>query len=633
MKERLGLILLAAISLSACNEQKDTNNSASSGSGTTGRSSYSVFGQIRPKLDPNVVREIEQEDLEKQQQKQAELEKQLAEEQKTNGSTNAPVGFLDPSKRNLPEVGQTVVASGTLPSGTLPVPGSNPPAMATPQAAPQPMETSWQPPAGNMQAPAVPGAATYGGSYTSATPGTGFVPPPPAVTVSGSVQPFGGPPPPEMQYAANPYPYPYPYPQQQPYQPPAPDKMARSANSMFANNAAPREEEEAPKKKEKNIVVITPTGMPPYSQYKQRDDLKALWQGTLTTSLKSLVRDDKIAQDLKKVDVNLPAEPTKGLLSVSQRTQDALFKNATVDKKFVTQVKKSQSDLIQAYYRYLFSYNKFSLTQQNVAARKQEMELADSSAEKQRAAADCAQAQQEAESSKEDMRSAQSDLAAVAGSQSARLVIGRVSGVAPSLETLAQAEPDKQNEQQESSIGGFFNSVGSALGLNSKKQEREEEKVAKAESKVKDKDKEKDKGKDKKKGKGDKTQIAAAVPQEQPVPSRSSTSVESAAVSPAPPQGAVSFELKDVKTTPRKSILRVSIRNNGGENFSFDTDSVSVSEGNNKLADAAVRAEFDATIIQPSQEVTGTITIFGRPWNDKLSVSLSDGGKTILLHR
>lgn len=394
------------------------------------------------------------------------------------------------------------------------------------------------------------------------------------------------------------------------------------------------DEDEPKKRKDKNVVVITPVGMQPYSPFKQRDDLKALWQGLLgTNALGALTRDEKIMQQLRKVEIATPTEATKGQLSVSQRTIDSMFKNASVDKKFVAQVKKSQSDLIQAYYRYLFSYNKFSLTQQNVAARKQELELAESSAEKQRAAADLSQAQQEAESSKEDMRSAQSDLAGIAGAQSTRMVIGRVAGAAPSLESLAQAEPERQDQQQASSIGGFFNSMGSALGFGKKQEPREEEKVARAEITKGNKDKEKEKGKDKKKGKADnKPQVAAAVPQEPPVPSRS-TSVESAAVSPAPPQGAVSFELKDVKTTPRKSILRVSIRNNGDDNFSFDTDSVSVSEGNKKLADAAVRAEFDATIVQPNQEVTGTVTIFGLPWNDRLSVSLSDGGKTILLHR
>ncbi|MBY0550978.1 MAG: hypothetical protein K2W95_27110 [Candidatus Obscuribacterales bacterium] len=623
MKERPILILLAALSLSACNEQKD-NASNTSSVDSSGRS-YSVFGQIRPKVDPAVVREIEQEDLEKQKQRQAELEKQLAAQNAQSQS-----GFLNPADRNLPDVNTSPISGAAQP-----VNGSAQQMEGAPPAS-QPMDTTaWQPPGGTPAAP--PQASSYGMNYTSPTPSVGFVPPPPAVTVTGSVSPYGAPPPPQM-YAQAPYPYYNPYQQQPPqYQPPE-EKPARGPGSLFgsggsASSSTEEEDESRRSRRDRNVVVITPVGMQPYSPFKQRDDLKALWQGSLGTSaLSSLTRDEKINQQLRKVEVSTPTEATRGQLSVPQRTIDSLFKNASVDKKFVAQVKKCQSDLIQAYYRYLFSYNKFSLTQQNVAARKQEVELADSSAEKQRAAADLAQAQQEAESSKDDMRTAQGDLASVAGAQSARLIIGRVSGVAPSLESLAQAEPDRQDQQQANSIGGFFNSVGSAFGIGKKQEPREEEKVARAETtNNKGKDKEK-KGKDNKKGKADKTQIAAAPPSEPPVPSRS-TSVESAAVSPAPPQGAVSFELKDVKTTPRKSILRVSIRNNGDENFSFDTDSVSVAEGNKKLADAAVRAEFDATIVQPNQEVTGTVTIFGLPWNDRLSVSLSDGGKTILLHR
>lgn len=621
MKERPILILLAALSLSACNEQKDNVNTSSVNS--SGRS-YSVFGQIRPKVDPSVVREIEQEDLEKQKQRQAELEKQLAAQ-----NAQQQTGFLNPADRNLPDVNTSPISGTVQPtSGAQQMEGA---AQNAQQMA------AWQPPSGDS-APTAPAASSYGMNYTSPAPSVGFVPPPPAVTVTGSVSPYGAPPPPQM-YAAAPYPY-YPYPpQQQPqYQQESAERPQRSPGSLFGTgggNQSGSEDEESsrPARREKNVVVITPVGMQPYSPFKQRDDVKALWLGMLGTSaLSSLTRDEKINQQLRKVEVSTPTEATKGQLSVSQRTIDALFKNASVDKKFVAQVKKSQSDLIQAYYRYLFSYNKFSLTQQNVAARKQEVELAESSAEKQRAAADLAQAQQEAESSKDDMRSAQGDLASVAGAQSARLIIGRVSGVAPSLESLAQAEPDRQDQQQASSIGGFFNSVGSAFGLGKKQEPREEEKVARAETTKQGKQDKEKKGKDNKKGKAEKTQIAAAPPSEPPVPSRS-TSVESAAVSPAPPQGAVSFELKDVKTTPRKSILRVSIRNNGDENFSFDTDSVSVAEGNKKLADAAVRAEFDATIVQPNQEVTGTVTIFGLPWNDRLSVSLSDGGKTILLHR
>jgi len=56
-------------------------------------------------------------------------------------------------------------------------------------------------------------------------------------------------------------------------------------------------------------------------------------------------------------------------------------------------------------------------------------------------------------------------------------------------------------------------------------------------------------------------------------------------------------------------------------------------ENNQKLAEAAMRADFDTTLVQPNQEVKGTITIFGRPWNDKMTVSLSEGGKFLQMRR
>jgi len=46
-----------------------------------------------------------------------------------------------------------------------------------------------------------------------------------------------------------------------------------------------------------------------------------------------------------------------------------------------------------------------------------------------------------------------------------------------------------------------------------------------------------------------------------------------------------------------------------------------------------MRADFETTLVQPSQEVQGTITIFGRPWNDRLTVSLSDGTRNLQMHR
>ncbi len=75
------------------------------------------------------------------------------------------------------------------------------------------------------------------------------------------------------------------------------------------------------------------------------------------------------------------------------------------------------------------------------------------------------------------------------------------------------------------------------------------------------------------------------------------------------------------------------MRNNGGESFNLDPDVISVQEGEKRLAEASVLAQFDSTLVAPNAEVTGTITIFGRPWNDKLTVSLSDGGKTVQLRR
>ncbi len=84
---------------------------------------------------------------------------------------------------------------------------------------------------------------------------------------------------------------------------------------------------------------------------------------------------------------------------------------------------------------------------------------------------------------------------------------------------------------------------------------------------------------------------------------------------------------------PRKSILTVSIRNSGSNSYSFSPDLFSVSEGNRKLSEAALRADFDSTMVQPNGEVKGTITIFGPPWNDKLAVVLTDGSKTYQLRR
>lgn len=590
------LALMATVCLSACNEHND------SAAQDTGRS-FSVIGSLRPKADPEIMRKIHEEELAAERAKQAELERQASGQE-----------YDDPSKRDLPDVNTS--------------PFSPSPEMAGMDASSNQSSTtsaSWSSPSSSpvSSGPATNYAMNYG------APSAGFVPPPPAISLSTSAQtmPYGTPPSPDAY--ANPYAYQYMNPYAQPQAAVAPVSQ-RAPGSLFGSGGNAREDSGAESESyrrsrpEKNITVITPTGMEARSPYKQRDDLRLLWKGMLVSMQSHYGRD---GSDLVKIDVGLPGESSKGSLSISQRQSDSLFKNGAVDKKIVAQVKKSQAELVQSYYRYLYSFNKFSLSQQNIAARKQEMELADSQSEKQRAAADLAQAQNDAEASKDDMRSAQNDLASIAGAQSTRTVIGRVCGVTPSVESLAAAEPAEELvEKASNSIGGFFNSVGSAFGMG-KPKAKEAIVEAPQEKSVKNKN-----GKGKK-GQKEIQQIVEQQPEEQTSEKAQAGEEVRSPVVHVASRGAVSFELKDVKTTPRKSILRVSIRNNGGENFSFDVDHLSVAEGNNKLAEAAVNAEFDSTLLEPNQEVTGTITIFGRPWNDKLTVSLSDGGKAIVMHR
>lgn len=619
MKERLGLVLLAALSLSACNEQNDTG--AVPDSGYSGRS-LSVMGQLRPKADPSVLRQIHDEEEAAKRKREEEYMRQRQSEQGQNQGN-------DPGQRNLPSVNTSPISGGDLPS----VNGSST-ALQQQMAMANQQSNSWAAP---TAPPPPPQAASYGINYT--TPSPGFVPPPPAVSLSATGQMGGGygAPPPDM----NPYANPYAYMQGAPGQAPPP---SRAQGSLFgaATSGAARpvssDDDDSPKKKaSKPMAIITPTGMEARSPYKQRDELRLLWKGALATSLASYNGDAKLAQGLAKIDVGLPPEASKGSLSVAQRQVDAIFKNTgAVDKKIYGVVRKVQSDLVQSYYRYLYSYNKFFLTQQQVAARKQELDCAESQTEKQRATVDLAQSQQEADSSKEDMRSSQGDLASVVGAQAARTVIKNVSGVSPSLEAIAQQADPAQGQAQDSGGEGGFGGILNVFGLGKKTSPKGDDNSLLAEAPQvasENKGKEKKEKKEKKKSKGDKEQIASKSQDAAPQASKADPVAESSGSALAVPGGPVSFELKDVKTTPRKSILRVVVKNTGADNFSFDADSISVAEGNNKLADASINSEFDSTIVQPSQEVSGTITIFGRPWNDKIIVSLSDGKRPIILHR
>lgn len=634
MLKRSATFLFAILALTACNE--DGQNAA-----TNPKAQYSVIGSLRPKADPAVVEQIRQEEIKRQQDAQAEA---IAANQQ-QGSDNGFFNF-----GGLPKVETGTISGdytkqntqGQIPTGTSspPTTESSPPGQT---ASTQNNSNPFWPFGGQQQAAPPPPqqVASYGG-YGGSGGSAGLIPPPPAVTLSatGSMAPppqpqYGMPPGdynPYANYGNNPYAM---YPQQAPQQPKLPQ------GSMFANQgegqAAGGAEESKPKKAD--IQVITPTGMEPRSAFKQRDDLKILFKAALAVNglAGPACKDPRIAQDVAKIDVSLPTESTKGSSAVGQRQIDMLFKGTCNDKRILPTVKKVESEVAQTYYRFLYSFNKYSLAQQTVAARKQEVSVAETNSEKQRAAADLAKAQEEADSTKDDLRSAQNDLAGISGAPAARSVIQRVSGVAPSLESLAQAEPQNQAPQSGTSkvmnsVAGWFGNMGGVIGLGNKKQQSADddtadgEKVAKAKPEKPDKDKNKDK-----KGKGQKApqEAIAARPADAP----KAAPAEDPEDKPAPQTGTVAFQLKEVQTTPRKSVLRVAIRNNGDEQFSFNPEVVSVAEGDHKLAEAAVRAEFDTTVVAPNQEITGTITIFGRPWNDKLKVSLSDGGRTIQLHR
>jgi hypothetical protein len=431
-----------------------------------------------------------------------------------------------------------------------------------------------------------------------------------------------------------------------PQQQPAPT-YERPAGSPFATGRSGHstdDSDESEHAKKAPFVPITPNGMEPRSSYKQRDDLKVLWKGMLANSeeAKAIVKDDKIADALNKIDVGLPGESTKGSFSVTQRLVDNIFKSSSVDKRIAQPVRKLEMDLVQAYYRYLYSYNKFSLAQQTVAARKQEADVAQSNSESQRAAADQAEASTEAESAKDDMRSAQAELAGFVGAAAARTIIGRVSGVTPTLESLSQAveqpaeatkggkgplslfvhhkKEKAKDEETANAESGSDDAAKSDKSAKAEKADQAETKVAKADKKDKKKAKADKHGKDKD------SDLS-------PAPDAVANKDAGADTAAAKESGDISFQLKEVNVTPRKSILSVSIHNSGSSNFSFSPDVISISDGNHKLSDAAVRADFDQTLVQPNSEVKGTITIFGRPWNDRLAVVLSDGGKNIQMRR
>jgi hypothetical protein len=610
--------------LTACSHGSDESPSSSASSDTG-----SVLGGLRPKVDPKILQRLKEKNMVSQPL--------VAAEDANQGGQSAGLPLVS-SAPFAPPADQVAGGNQQASAPALPFFPFMAPQSSAPTAPGSP---------GNIGSVPPSPAASYGGYGSSVPPPPpapgGLVPPPPAVSLSTQAQtmPYGAPPEAYMNPYANPYMNPYANPYGGAPNPFMQGEPARPAGSPFAtggaNNASAGggDEEAKPRKKLQDFTPITPTGMDARSSAKQRDDLKTLLKGALTMSpqLQSEARDKDIALSLSKIDVGMPPESSKGSIQLSARQIEQLYKPVALDKKVVGPVRKIMSDVAQDYYRYLYAYNKFALAQQTVAARKQETEVAESAAEQQRAAADMSQAQQGAESARDDLKVAQNELAATAGAAAARTVIARVSGVAPSIDSLAQAERQALAQARSDASSGGGGILG-LLGFGSKHEEVQElnaqpkaltappaNQAKKAEAKKPDAKK----AKVAKPLPGDLVQapVAPAKPAAQAVPDLRPSGND-----------CIAFELRNLNVTPRKSILKVAIRNTGSENLSFDPDAISIMENNRKLSDAAVRADFETTLVAPSKEVSGTITIFGHPWNDRISVYMSDaGGKNIPLRR
>jgi hypothetical protein len=491
----------------------------------------------------------------------------------------------------------------------------------------------------------------------------GLVPPPLPVTLSTQVQTYAG----SVADAGfnpyanpyyNPYGIPVPYPQAQAQAPERPRPAGLFGEGGRASGGDDASADSA--KRKAAFVPISPTGMKSRSPFQQKDDLKVLFKGAIAQAANAgaLAGDPKLLNQLGHIDVEVPSEASKGNFNVSARQIDTIFRSQGVDKRSAGEVRKLEGELAQNYYRYLYTYNKHCLAQQTVAARKQELEVADSPAEQQRAAADLSQAQTDAEAAKDDLHSAQFELAQASSPSAARAIIAKVSGMTPSIESLASSETRaKASNNKVAMFGNVFNPLGGMFKFGHGKPEGKEkadaanapqansaEQTAYVPEKhgVQKADKSKRNKKDKA-GAVDSSvpdlspapepgeqEISGSTPVSAPVSEKAAPAVES--THQARPVG-ISFTLKGVDVTARKSVLTVAIKNGGANSFDFNPDSISIAEGSHRLSDATTRADFDATSVQPNEEVKGTITIFGRPWSDKLTVCLSGGNRTIALKR
>ena len=623
---------------------------------TSGGSQSSVLGKVRPKMDPELLAQLKQEQMMNQQQMQ---------EGGLQDNTNAQGRFLP----NVSMDPISAALSGAPQSGDSSVSNDDNPMMPQEKTNNKPSEANPFEGAGDSS-PAEP--ATYG-AY-SGYGGNGSVPAPPPGAVAGGLVP---PPPAAVSLStqanisyndpnANPYMNPYANPALNPWgippmamqqaAPPAEQQRpsglfgsGSGSNSSKKSSSSDSDDEE--KEKKDNFVPIQPTGMPARSQYKQRDDLKVLWNGAIATQqYQNLIdADGDLENRLKQVNVGLPPDSTKGIFSVTPRVVNSVFRPQDMGKKSTEKVQKLQSELVQSYYRYLFEYNKYSLAQQTVAARKQEVDVASSKAEKQRAAADLATAQNEADSAKEDMNTAQYELAANAGARAASTIIGKVSGVTPPVASLASAEKAAQPEVSKKK-GGMFNAIGLGGIFGGGHKENNEDNSSDDEESPAPKSKEmivkeikpakiaktdKPEKADKSSKKKSKSEDNDDDLSPSSTPEKPRTIAKAVATPPAPAasKSPISFDLKDIDITARKSILTVSVRNSGSDDFKISPDEISLAEGNKRIQDASLRSEFDSLTVKPNEEVKGKITILGKPWNDRLTINMSDGTTTVSLKR
>ncbi len=632
-----------------------------------------VLNRLHPKASAETVEELRATEA-RMLEEQAKYAKMQAENQ---ASMNGMGRVLPPvSTDPIAPPAETIAQNGPVVNSYDPQ-GSTDTASAAQAAEPPKIDGTTITPAKDSGTPveSPPEAASYSTHYTGSVPppppgavAGGLVPPPPAVTLStnaavayggGQDQPWANPQlnPWGIQYQQFPQYPPQGYPPQYPPQyqmppqavPPVPQEPQRP-QGLFGSGKRHQSEEDGgsedddeasakPEKKEADFIPIRPTGMESRSPYKQKEDLKTLWTGAQNSyAMQKLMERDKDLQGiLRRVDVGLPPDATKGMFTVAPRRVASIFRPLASDRRSIEQVRKIQFDLVQGYYRYLYAYNKYAIQQQTVQARKQEIEVASSKAEKQRAEADMARATDAAQSATEDMRAAQEELAAVAGAQAARSIIGKISGITPSVQALAQAEKQAEPIEVDSKSGGMFGSVGNLFSFGgNKKSAAIKESVAEAPAPVKVNDKAvKEKGpKPKKDKKGKNVDEGDDLAPSRPLAFRSSKSESGMPPeNPRTQSGPISFELKDIEITARKSILTVAIHNTGSETFKFSPEVISIAEGDKKISEAAMRAEFDSTSVRPNGEVQGKITLFGRPWNDRLSVFISDGSNNIQLKR